>query len=416
MRAPKDTPLRLPLDVFSPSRFADRSWTALLAWYAVALAVIVFEPDPTGMGIRFHWTYLLQGHLVALGVHLLLPLLLLPFSPSGPRAGLLRIGLGCSLVWLWTSPLAWIVSGPLGGIALSLGRETLWMTLVVVGAGLRPSKTWRGVDWPVFVRGYHGIKLVAIVAIGTALSIGLQSIPDLIQSRGLRMDNIRSGRIASGTPEIPSAFLVRSRWTLQGPPDLLLPERLALGARQSVVQHTPGRLVVEVARGEVPPPSDTIGSRIPSPQEGELLDALLRNIPTNEPDSLRILRLHAAVHSSIQYQRSFFPGNCDAILKRGTGDCKAFSQLMTEGARRLGFRARQVRGLLASPDGYYAHAWTSVEIDGRWSDWDPTSNMPFPDARYLRFSMPEQATGAFDGELGIFALDSVHIQPLETYP
>lgn len=416
MRAPKDTPLRLPLDVFSPGRFADRSWTPLLAWYTVALAVISFEPDPTGMGIHFHWTYLLQGHLVALGVHLLLPLLLLPFSPSVPRAGLFRIALGCSLVWLWTSPLAWIASGPLGGIALSIGRETLWISLVVVGAGLRRPKSAQGWKGPSLADSFHLAKLIAIVLAGTTISVLTQSIPDLIQSRGLRMDNIRSGRIASGTPEIPSAFLVRSRWTLQGPPDLLLPARLELGARQTVVQHVPGRLVVEVARGDVPSPSDTAGSRLPSPQEGELLDALMRDIPSNEPDSLRILRLHAAVNRAIEYQRSFFPGNCDAILKRGTGDCKAFSQLMTEGARRLGFRARQVRGLLASPDGYYAHAWTSIEIDGRWSDWDPTSSMPFPDARYLRFSMPEQATGAFDGELGIFALDSVHIQPLETYP
>lgn len=416
MRAPKDTPLRLPLDIFSPGRFAERRWTGLLAWYALALVAVSFEPDPTGMGIRFHWTYLLQGHLVALGVHLLLPLLLLPFSPSTPRAGLFRIALGCSLVWLWTSPLAWIATGPLGGIALSLGREGLWMTLVVIGAGLRKPKAGQGWNGPSLAGFYHVAKLVALVAVGTALSIGLQSIPDLVQSRGLRMDNIRSGRIASGTPEIPSAFLVRSRWTLQGPPDLLLPERLALGARQTVVHQAPGHLVVEVAPGDVPSPSDTVGSRTPSPQEGDLLDALLRDIPADDPDSLRILRLHAAVHASIRYERSYFPGNCDAILKRGSGDCKAFSLLMTEGARRLGFRARQVRGLLASPDGYYAHAWTSVELDGRWSDWDPTSAMPFPDARYLRFSMPEQATGAFDGELGIFALDSVHIQPLETHP
>lgn len=416
MRAPKDTPLRLPLAIFSPGRFADRGWGELLAWYVLALAAVSQEPDPTGLGIRFHWAYLVQGHLVALVVHLLLPFLLLPFSPSATRVGLVKIALGSSLVWLWTSPLAWIASGPLGGIALSLGREALWATLVVVGAGLRPSKTWRGIDLPALVRIYHALKLVALVALITALSVGLQSIPDLVQSRGLRMDNIRSGRIASGTPDLPSGFLVKARWTLQGPPDLLSPERLVLGARQIVVHQAPGHLVVEVAPGDVPSPSDTVGSRALSPQEGDLLDALLRDIPADEPDSLRILRLHAAVHTSIRYERSYFPGNCDAILKRGSGDCKAFSQLMTEGARRMGFRARQVRGLLASPDGYYAHAWTSVELDGRWSDWDPTSAMPFPDARYLRFSMPEQATGAFDGELGIFALDSVHIQPLETHP
>jgi len=416
MRAPKDTPLRLPLDVFSPARFADRGWSALLAWYALAVAAVSFEPDPTGMGLSFHWTYIAQGHAIALATHLLLPLLLLPLRPSVSLGGLLRIALGTCLLWLWTSPLAWIPMGPLGGILLSLGREALWMTLLVVGAGLRPSKTWRGIDWPAVVRVYHGAKRIALVVIGTALSIGLQAIPDLVQSRGLRMDNIRSGRLVSGTPELPAAFLTRARWHLQGPPDLLQPDRLALGQRQTVVASSPGRLVVEVALGAVPAPSDTVGSGAASPDEGALLDGLLQGIPADASDSVKILQLHAAVHGAIRYDRTFFPGNCDAILQRGTGDCKAFAHLMAEGARRLGFRAREVRGLLASPDGYYAHAWTSVELDGRWSDWDPTSSMPFPDARYLRFSIPEQATGAFDGELGIFALDSVRIQALETHP
>ncbi|MCB9496772.1 MAG: transglutaminase domain-containing protein [Fibrobacteria bacterium] len=403
MRDFKDTPLSAPLRIGTPSRFADFPWWSLALWYGLAALAVSLEPDPSGLNMSFHWIYLIQGQAIALSVRFLLPLLLLPFRPRTSLPGLLRISLGTSLVWLWTSPLAWIWSSPLGGITLGLGREILWFALLIHGAGLlRPS--------------HRGAKIAVwalLGLLGPALSLGLQSIPDLVRVQGIRMDNLSSGRVAPGTPELAEGFVLRGRWTLVGPPTVLDPQRLLLGDRQRVIDSRGDTLVVEVRWASVPAPADTFGSSIPDASEGSRIDALLASIPAQSPDSLKILMLHHLVHTSIRYDRTFFPGNSDAILARGTGDCKAFAHLMTEGARRLGFRAREVRGLLASPDGYYAHAWTSIELDGRWSDWDPTSAVPFPDARYLRFSVPQIATGAFDGELGIFALRDVEFKSLE---
>jgi hypothetical protein len=406
MRDFKDTPLFAPFRIWTPSKFAKFSWPAIIGWYLVTAAAISFEPDPSGMGLKFHWSYLLQAHGFGLLIRLLAPLALLPLKPAAGLHALLKISLGACLVWLWTSPLAWLWPTPAGGIAVTLLREAGWLGILLLGARVaRPSRP-----------GVRSVVLILLGLVGIVFSVLVQSLPDLISARGIQMDNVRSGRIVSGTPPLPPGPVLRARWTLVGPASLLQPDRLTLGDRQTIVPGSADALVVEVGPGSVPPPQDTSGTRTSSPSQGTLLDDLLRDIPSNLPDSARILLLHQRVHSSIRYDRTYFPGSADDILKRRTGDCKAFALLMTEGARRLGLRAKTVHGLLASPDGYYAHAWTSVEHDGRWHDWDPTSSIPFPDARYLRFSIPERATGAFDGELAIFTLRSIAFEALETSP
>jgi hypothetical protein len=406
MRELKDTPLGMPLRIFSPRRLADFPWAVIVAWYIVAALVTSFEPDPSGMGIRFHWTYVLQAQFVGLAARLAIPLLFLPLAPALPLRRYLGLSLAACTIWLWTSPVAWLWSTPAGGIVLAIVRELGWLAILFAGAGFRRPAS----GLPRY------LTLPAAAVLGMILSIGFQTIPDLLGSGGLRMDNIGSGRIAKGAPELPSGMVLRARWVLHGSDNILQPERLALGQRQTILSSRPGSLEVLVAPGAVPPPSDTTGSRRPDPSEGTALDRLLLGIPADTPDSLKLLMLHRAVHGAIRYDRKYFPGNSEQILKRGTGDCKAYAHLMTEGARRLGLRAKEVRGLLASPDGYYAHAWTSVELGGRWTDWDATSSIPFPDARYLRFSTPERATGAFDGELGIFTLEAIEFKALETSP
>lgn len=406
MRDSKDTPLFAPFRIWSPSGFANFSWPAILAWYLITAVAISFEPDPSGMGLKFHWSYLLQAHGIGLAIRLVFPLVLRVFRPSLDVPSLLKVSLGATLVWLWTSPVAWLWPTPAGGITLSLLREAAWLLALLLGA--RPTRPSG--------RILRGVLLGVACFWGVVLSILLQTLPDLVSARGIRMDNVRSGRIASGAPSLPPGTMVRARWTLEGPASLLQPERVALGDRQTLVSSSSESLVVEVGPGSVPPPPDTSGTRTPSPNQGRALDALLRDIPATLPDSLRILMLHQRVNGSIRYVRTYFPGTAEDILRRGDGDCKAFALLMTEGARRLGLRAKTVHGLLASPDGFYAHAWTSVEHDGRWHDWDPTSSNAFPDARYLRFTIPERATGAFDGELAIFTLRSISLQALETRP
>lgn len=406
MRDAKDTPLLMPLRIGSPNRLGRFSWAVVIAWYIIAAIATSFEPDPSGMGIEFHWTYVLQGQIVALLVRLALPFLLLPFRPTLPKRALLRLSIAACIVWLWTTPIAWLWHTPAGGIALTFVREAAWFSVLLAGAGLQRPKSIlpRRIASPLLV-------LLAIV-----LSISIQTIPDLWKAGGLRMDNIQTGRLAAGTPILPDGPVSRARWTIKGPDDLLQPSRIALGSRQVVVASAPGSVTIESGPGFAPPPSDTSGTGTANPSEGPSLDRLLIGIPNDAPDSVRLLILHDRVHQSIRYDRRYFPGNSEEILQRGTGDCKAYAHLMTEGARRLGYRAKEVRGLLASADGYYAHAWTTIETGGRWTDWDATSGTPFPDARYLRFSTPERATSAFDGELGIFALEAIDFKALEPAP
>lgn len=406
MREPKDTPLKMPLRVFSPRRLADFPWAVIVAWYIVAALVTSFEPDPSGLGIQFHWTYILQTQIVGLAARLIIPLLFLPLLPGLPLSRYLGLSIGACMIWLWTTPVAWLWSSPAGGITLAVTRELAWLGVLFLGAGFRRPKSV----------GLRRFFFPIAVFLGMILSIGFQTVPDLLGSGGLRMDNIGSGRIAKGAPELPPGMVLRARWVLRGSDNVLQPERLALGARQTILSAQPGLLEIMVAPGTVPAPSDTEGCGKPDPSEGKALDRLLSAIPASTPDSLKLLMLHRTVHQAIRYDRKYFPGNSEEILKRGTGDCKAYAHLMMEGARRLGFRAKEVRGLLASSDGYYAHAWTSVELGGRWTDWDATSGIPFPDARYLRFSAPQRATGAFDGELGIFTLEQIEFQTLESQP
>jgi len=393
----------MPLRLASPRRLAEFSWTTIAVWYIIAAIATSFEPDPSGMGIEFHWTYVLQGQVVAILVHLALPLLLLPFRPVLSKGALLRLSIAACLVWLWTSPIAWLWNSPAGGIFLAVFREAAWIAILLIGAGFRrpSSPLLRCLTFP------------AVGFVGILLSVSLQMIPDLWKAGGLRMDDIQSGRIAGGTPKLPDGTIQRARWTLTGPDALLQPDRLALGSRQAITARSSNSITIEIGAGYVPPPADTSGTARGNPAEGASLDQLLIGIPPEAPDSVRLLILHERVHQAIRYDRKYFPGNSEEILQRGTGDCKAYAHLMMEGARRLGFRAKEVRGLLASPDGYYAHAWTTIEIGSRWTDWDATSSLPFPDARYLRFSAPEQATSAFDGELGIFALERIEFQSLE---
>lgn len=406
MRESKDTPLMMPFGIWSPSRLVGHPWSTILPWYFLAALATSFEPDPSGLGLSFHWAYILQTQLVGVVVRLALPLALLAFAPAVSVATLLRLSLAACAVWLWTTPIAWLWHTPAGGILLAIFREAAWISVILAGASLRrPANPWaRRTAFP------------ALVLVSISMSIALQTLPDLLGSGGLRMDNISSGRIAQGTPDLPPGLVTRARWTLHGSDNVLQPARLSLGERQIVASSGNGRLEVDLAPGTVPAPTDTAGSGTSDPSEGASLDRLLLGIPAGTPDSLKLLMLHRAVHEAIRYTRKYFPGNSEEILQRGTGDCKAYAHLMTEGARRLGFRAKEVRGLLAAPDGYYAHAWTTIEIDGRWTDWDATSSFPFPDARYLRFTVPERASGAFDGELGIFTLERIEFKALESHP
>lgn len=401
----KDKPICSPLWIARPSRYASAEgfpFPFALGWWFLIQVLSWFEPVPPELNLQFSWQYLSLQHLCAILAQFLLPLafvFLLPKDlPGGRIRTLWRLSLGASFWYLWTFPLAFVLTGVKATVALELGRPLLWAATVAWTVGsLRAQGSWK--------RGAVRLLGILWLFLGT---IAFQLIPDSSALSHFRMDNVGSGRVCSGTPDLAPGVSAVADWVLAGNPRTVSAQRLALGSRQTIVEARSGWVHVRVAAGTAPPPEDTSGTRAISAADGQPLLDLVSQVPPG-PDSLRLRALHALVHGAIRYERTYFPGTPGEILTRGSGDCKAYAQVFCAGARRLGFSAKVVHGLLASPDGYYAHAWVTVRTGTVWQDWDPTSSIPFPDARYLRFSVPREAAGAFDGELAIFSLDSIRV-------
>lgn len=403
----KDKPISAPFRVIHPGWFAspDRfPLTWAFAWLAVVSALAWLEPLPDELQVRFDLDYLAMMHLCALAGQLVLPFLVWklvpPDIPGGRASNLIRISAGASLWYLWTFPLTFVFTGSLGALLLAFSRELLWAATLAVGVvGLKKT---RSTTARVVLSGAWSILLFAG---GVVFAL----IPDMTNISRLNMANIQTGKIGEGRPPLPATRVDTATWTLSGAPDLLEPSRLSLGDRQTILGSGQGWVRILVTDGSTVPPHDTSGISQVNPDDGPELESIVAAVPTGLPDSLRLGELHARVHGSIRYTRKFFPGTTSEILRRGTGDCKAYAQVFAAGARRLGYPARVVHGLLASHDGYYAHAWVAVKTSHGWQDWDPTSSVPFPDARYLRFASPKVASGALDGEMAIFALDSISV-------
>jgi hypothetical protein len=397
--------MRSPLWIVRPSRYASAEgfpFSIALGWWALIQVLSWLEPVPPELDMQFHWQYLALQHLCAILAQFLLPLafvFLLPKDlPGGRVRTLWRLSLGASFWYLWTFPLTFLLTGVKATVALELARPLLWAgTLAwVVGSSIR-------VGW--LRRGAVRVACILWLFLGT---VAFQLIPDSRALSHFRMDNVGSGRVCPGIPELfPGATSVAD-WTVAGNPQTVSAQRLSLGERQKVLEQRPGWVHLRVAVGAPAPPEDTSGSLDTSATDGTPLLDLVARVPSG-PDSMRLRALHGLVHGAIRYQRTYFPGTPGEILTRGSGDCKAYAQVFCAGARRMGLPAKVVHGLLASPDGYYAHAWVTVRTGGQWQDWDPTSSVPFPDARYLRFSAPREASGVFDGELAIFSLDSIRV-------
>ena len=393
----------LILGILKPRRFLNRE--AFPTWLAIAtllacLGLGLCEPLPEGLGMDFTWKYQALTALAAvLGWLAAAPLswcLLRLFGRRASLADLLHLACGAGIVLVWTFPLAFVMRSTASSAALSLLREFLFALVFVMGAGSAVDGVINRLSW----------RLTTLVAIVIA-SIALQMLPEWNNLTHLRMKDPGSGLVAVLRGEVPDGPIPNARWTLNGPQGPALEvERVSLGERQVVKTAREGILVVDVH------PGNSIGGDsgslvTPSPAAVSLAASVPEGLP-----EIRLHELHSLVRSRIAYKRTFFPGSVAEILERGSGDCKAYAQVFAEGAAALGFQARVVRGLLARPDGFWAHAWTSIRVDGKWQEWDPTSPVPRPDARYLRFSPPREAQSVFEGEMAIFALDSLRIEPL----
>lgn len=357
------------------------------------------EPMPEGIGMDFSTGYqavtLLAAWLGWLGAGPLAWLVLRLFG-ARPRLGeLTRLACGASLVLVWTFPLTFVMNSVGSSAILTLLREFLFALVFAIGSCSFLSSR-RQIGW-----------IVLALVLLPVWSIGMQFLPEYRNLSRLSMKNPSTGLVAPMRGAVPEGTFLVSRWTLDGKPgDGLDPARLTLGERQRVIDASNGRIVVEVQADRSV--DDSAGQPVTPSVAAASLAA---GVPEGTPNE-RLHNLHSLVRSRIEYKRTFFPGDVAQILERGSGDCKAYAQVFAEGAAALGYPSRVVRGMLARPDGFWAHAWVCVKVNGHWVDWDPTSPIPLPDARYLRFSPPKQASSVFEGEMAIFTLDSLRIDTL----
>jgi len=408
--------LRSPLWILSPSRYLSREafpFLVALPWWIAIQALAWLEPLPAGIEMNFSMSYLAWSHFFGLLGLIVPPLVLAVLIPEEKLpdrfSTAVRLAMGASFWYLWTFPLCFLQMGMGTTILLMLVRPLLWAGAVcwALGPYLPLSRRSKALRWIWILPLY-------------LLSLLVQSGKDLPDLARMRMDDVGTGKIMGSTAGIAERPLDSAVWTLtlRSP---LPPERLSLGERQVVKENGPLELEVVVRNGPVPPPEDTTGTLDTRAAHGPKLDLLL-NQSLRYPDSLRLLALHQLVNRAIHYERTYFPGTPEQILSHGRGDCKSFAIVYSTLVRRLGIRAKVVRGVIAlngnTPDnsGFFAHAWVSVETPRGWQDWDPTSSSPFPDAGYLRFATPARMDGAFDGENAIFNLSSIRIQPLERIP
>ena len=95
---------------------------------------------------------------------------------------------------------------------------------------------------------------------------------------------------------------------------------------------------------------------------------LIENVYFADPVGLDSWRYHGDPDTPPPYleNRALSP------LRFGVGSCEDFAAAMAVLLRRLGYKAQYVSGLTISIEGDFVdHAWTVVQLDGRWYHLDP---------------------------------------------
>lgn len=95
---------------------------------------------------------------------------------------------------------------------------------------------------------------------------------------------------------------------------------------------------------------------------------LIENVYFADPVGLDSWRYHGDPDTPPPYleNRALSP------LRFGVGSCEDFAAAMTVLLRRMGYRAQYVSGLTVSVEGDFVdHAWTVVQLEGRWYHLDP---------------------------------------------
>ena len=121
-----------------------------------------------------------------------------------------------------------------------------------------------------------------------------------------------------------------------------------------------------------PPPQAEDAKK--SPSRADAWDAL-RNVRTPWD-------LTPWVTQRVRYEEADSIPTADEVLEAGTADCVGMSVLAGAAARALGWKARQVLGVVDGPDGWAWHQWAEVSYGGRWVRVDPAA--PLAERRAVR--------------------------------
>lgn len=95
---------------------------------------------------------------------------------------------------------------------------------------------------------------------------------------------------------------------------------------------------------------------------------LIENVYFADPVGLDAWRYHGDPDAPPPYleNRALSP------LRFGVGSCEDFAAAMAVLLRRMGYKAQYVSGLTISVEGEFVdHAWTVVQLDGKWYHLDP---------------------------------------------
>jgi hypothetical protein len=107
---------------------------------------------------------------------------------------------------------------------------------------------------------------------------------------------------------------------------------------------------------------------------------------TTNVDVIERLTRFVYHHIKDEYVPSY--SNALEALNTGRGDCTEHSILFVALARALGLPARVAVGIAYWPagGGFGWHAWSEVEVGGRWISVDPTWNQPISDATHIKLA------------------------------
>ena len=116
------------------------------------------------------------------------------------------------------------------------------------------------------------------------------------------------------------------------------------------------------------------------------------------------------VNSFLDYDERRDAGTVHDTVRRRSGDCSEYAELLTTLARSIGLPARTVIGLAYNADrqDFSLHAWNEVAIAGEWHGFDPTWGQTDLDATHLK--LPDEDTRLFAdfSSLRFRLLEAVH--------